>query len=78
VAVDDDWSALRAMWLDRVPDAAFTSSSLLIDKEGVVRHVHPGGVFARDGDAQSRRDYEAMHAEIVIWMRRAPLRPSHH
>ena len=65
VAVDDDWSALRAMWLDRVPDAAFTSSSLLIDKAGIVRHVHPGGVFAREGpDAQSRRDYDAMRTAI--------------
>jgi thiol-disulfide isomerase/thioredoxin len=64
VAVDDDWSALRALWLDRVPDAEFTSSSLLIDKEGVVRHVHPGGVFARDGDAQARRDYDEMRAAI--------------
>ncbi len=65
VAVDDDWSALRALWLDRVPDAAFTSSSLLIDKRGIVRHVHPGGMFAKDGpDAQARRDYEAMRAAI--------------
>jgi len=64
VAVDDDWSALRALWLDRVPDAEYTSSSLLIDKEGVVRHVHPGGVFARDGDAQARHDYEALRAAI--------------
>jgi len=65
VAVDDDWSALRALWLDRVPDAAFTSSSLLIDKRGIVRHVHPGGTFAPDGpDTQARRDYEAMRAAI--------------
>lgn len=64
VAVDDDWSALRALWLDRVPDAAFTSSSLLFDQEGIVRHVHPGGVFARDGDAQARRDYDEMRAAI--------------
>ncbi len=65
VAVDDDWSALRALWLDRVPDAAYTSSSLLIDKRGIVRHVHPGGMFAKDGaDAQAVRDYEAMRAAI--------------
>jgi len=65
VAVDDAWSALRAMWLDRVPDAAFTSSSLLIDKRGIVRHVHPGGVFAKDGaDPQARRDYDALRAAI--------------
>ena len=65
VAVDDDWSALRALWLDRIPDASFTSSSLLIDKRGVVRHVHPGGIFARDGpDPQARRHYETLRAAI--------------
>jgi len=67
VAVDDDWRALRALWLDRVPDAAYTSASLLIDKHGIVRHVHPGGVFARDGaDAQARKDYAAMRAAIEM------------
>jgi peroxiredoxin len=65
VAVDDDWSALRALWLDRVPDAKFTSSSVLIDKRGIVRHVHPGGTFAKDGpDARARRDYEGLVAAI--------------
>jgi peroxiredoxin len=65
VALDDDWSALRALWLDRVPDAAYTSSSLLVDKRGVVRHVHPGGVFSKDShDAQARRDYTALRAAI--------------
>lgn len=65
VAVDDDWSALRALWLDRVADATFTSSSLLVDRRGIVRHVHPGGIFARDGsDPQERRDYEALQAAV--------------
>lgn len=65
VAVDDDWTALRALWLDRLPDATFTSSSLLIDKQGVVRHVHPGGTFAKDGpDPQARSDYEALRTAI--------------
>jgi peroxiredoxin len=65
VAVDDDWSALRTLWLDRVPDATFTSSSLLIDKRGIVRHVHPGGTFAKDGpDPRARRDYEALRGAI--------------
>lgn len=65
VAVDDEWSALRALWLDRAPGASFTSSSLLIDKQGIVRHVHPGGIFAKDGpDPQARRDYESMRVAI--------------
>jgi peroxiredoxin len=65
VAVDDDWGALRRLWLDRVPDADFTSSSLLIDRQGIVRHVHRGGVFAPDStDPQARRDYDALRAAV--------------
>ena len=65
VAVDDDWAALRRLWLDRVPGADFTSSSLLIDRDGIVRHVHPGGAFAPDAaDAAARRDYDALRAAI--------------
>ncbi len=65
VAVDDDWSALRRLWLDRVPGAAFTSSSLLIDRRGVVRHVHPGGIYSPNAeDASARRDYDALRSAI--------------
>ena len=45
VAIDDDWQTLNHYWLDRVPDADFTSVSFLIDKEGVVRYIHPGGAY---------------------------------
>ena len=70
VAVDDDWGALRRLWLDRVPDADFTSSSLLIDRQGVVRHVHPGGAFAPGArDARARRDYDALRAAIELALR---------
>src|SRR5919109_2275657 len=48
VAVDDDWATLRRLWLDRVPDADFTSASLLVDRRGIVRHVQPGGAYAKD------------------------------
>ena len=66
VAVDDGWSALRRLWLDRVPGARFTSASLLIDRKGIVRHVHPGGGYAREAEEpQARGDYEAMRAAIV-------------
>ena len=42
-----------------------TSASLLIDRKGVVRHVHPGGVFAKDSpDPQARRDYADMRAAV--------------
>ncbi len=57
VARDPDWKTLHAWWLD-VPDRAnerdFTSVSFLLDKEGRVRGVHPGG----------RLDYEPMRRGI--------------
>jgi peroxiredoxin len=66
VAVDDDWATLRKLWLDRVPDASYTSASLLIDRKGVVRHVQKGGLYAKDAaSAEGRRDYEAMRSAIV-------------
>jgi peroxiredoxin len=66
VAVDADWGALNALWLDRVPGAEFTSASLLIDKRGVLRHIHEGGVFAKGSkDVEAKRDYDDMHAAIV-------------
>ena len=65
VAIDDDWGALRRLWLDRVPGAGFTSASLLVDRRGVVRHVHEGGTFAKEGaGAQARRDYDAMRSAV--------------
>ena len=64
VAVDDEWKALRRLWLDRA-ESGWTSASLLIDREGVVRHVHPGGVFSKDSpDPQARRDYDEMRAAV--------------
>ena len=66
VAVDDDWTTLRRLWLDRARAAEFTSASLLIDRRGIVRHVHTGGLYAKDAtDPQGRRDYEEMRAAIL-------------
>ena len=66
VAVDDDWGALRTLWLDRVPEATFTSASLLVGRDGRLRHVHEGGTFAKEGgDEQARKDYWKMREAIV-------------
>jgi peroxiredoxin len=65
VAVDDDWGALKRLWLDRVPDAEYTSASLLIDREGILRHVHEGGLYAKDAaDPEARRGYQEMREAI--------------
>ena len=66
VAIDADWSALHRLWLDRVPSAAFTSATLLIDRKGILRHVQEGGVYAKDAeDSQARKDYKEMREAIV-------------
>jgi len=66
VAIDADWSALHKLWLDRVPDAEFTSATLLIGRHGILRHVQKGGAYAKDAaDPQARRDYEEMRQAIV-------------
>ena len=65
VAVDDQWKALRRLWLDRVPEARFTSASILIDGQGIVRHVQMGGAYGKDAeDPEARRDYDGMRAAI--------------
>jgi peroxiredoxin len=58
VAIDKDWTTLRRWWLDG-HDRAYTSASFLIDKQGIVRRVHLGGLIAPDGD-----DMTAISADI--------------
>ncbi|HEX5760459.1 MAG TPA: TlpA disulfide reductase family protein [Thermoanaerobaculia bacterium] len=58
VAIDGGWRTLRRWWLDRV-ESGWTSVTFLLDREGVVRHVHPGGQYV-EGD----RDYAALRARI--------------
>jgi peroxiredoxin len=72
VAVDDEWKALRRLWLDRA-DSGWTSASLLIDRKGVVRHVHPGGAYAKDSpDPDARRGYAEMRDAIEALLKENP------
>jgi len=59
VAVDPEWRTLDRWWEPKTKGRAFTSVSFLLDRRGVVRHVHPGGQYVK-GDAA----YEAMRAAI--------------
>lgn len=43
IAVDGDWTALKRWWLTK--DRDFTSVSFLLDQNGIIRYVHPGGEF---------------------------------
>jgi thiol-disulfide isomerase/thioredoxin len=59
IAIDRNWSVLRHWWLDGKPRSA-TSVSFLIDRHGMIRHIHPGPAFHRElvrGDEQPSRDF---------------------
>ncbi|HWF20016.1 MAG TPA: TlpA disulfide reductase family protein [Verrucomicrobiae bacterium] len=58
LAIDADWKTLHQWWLDS-QKRNFTSVSFLIDRHGVIRHIHPGGEYVK-GD----KDYLAMKAKI--------------
>ena len=58
VAIDKDWTTLRKWWLDG-HNRSYTSASFLIDKKGVIRRVHVGGLIAPEGD-----DINAITADI--------------
>ena len=65
IAVDNDWMTLKIFWLDRVSDAEFTSVSFLIDKEGLIRYVHPGGEYSANSAApESRKAYQHIKLQI--------------
>jgi peroxiredoxin len=57
-AIDAGWRTLRRWWLDQIP-ASWTSVTFLLDREGVVRHIHPGGQYV-EGD----EDHAALAAAV--------------
>ena len=67
VALDGDWSALLRWWPD--PEKrGWTSVSFVIDKNGIIRYVHPGGEFheaANREHARCQRDYKEIEHAIV-------------
>lgn len=58
VAIDYDWQTLQNWWLDQA-SLRWTSVSFLIDRQGNIQYVHPGGAYIA-GDA----DYKAISAKI--------------
>jgi peroxiredoxin len=64
VALDLDWRALYAYWLSTGRRSA-TSSSFVIDRDGIIRHVHPGPEFHDGDDPAPRRDYLQIREAIT-------------
>src|SRR5690606_24337141 len=68
LAVDPEWRALQSWMRDangNVVNTGWTSVTFVLDKQGVVRHVHPGGKYV-DGvraHAELRDAIERLLAE---------------
>ena len=60
VAIDDEWTTLKRFWLNRVPDANFTSVSFLIDRNGTIRYIHAGGAYSKEDAAELRSRIEQL------------------
>jgi len=58
VAIDREWETLHAWWLD-THSRGWTSVSFLLDRQGIIRFIHPGGEYVK-GD----KDYMAMKIKI--------------
>jgi peroxiredoxin len=58
VAIDPDWRTLKKWWL-KGKERQWTSVSFLIDRQGIIRHIHPGGQYA-----PGSKSYEEMKAKI--------------
>jgi len=65
VAIDYEWNTLKHWWLDKRP-RAWTSVSFLMDKQGLIRHIHTGGQYVK-GD----HDYAELQAKIEELLREA-------
>jgi len=64
IAIDAGWQTLQRWWLAGA-ERDFTSVSFLIDRRGVIRHIHPGGKYVK-GDpahAELERAIERLLAE---------------
>ena len=64
VATDPQWTTLRRWWLDQ-NDGGWTSVTMLLDRSGRIRHIHPGGAFVKGepGYADLEKKIEALLAE---------------
>ena len=66
VAIDRDWAVLDRLYLSKGNREA-TSVSFLLDRQGIVRHVHPGPEFRPTDDPAEKRlndDFEAIQSAI--------------
>ena len=78
IAVDEDWSALKTLYLSTGERRA-TSATFLVDAGGVIRFVHPGPIFFQSDDpefAVENDDYQKLKNAIEAILREQPRHPS--
>ena len=66
IALDDEWSTIRAYGVGAV-FTRFTSVSFLIGPDGVIRWVHDGGAYA-PGAGEDGRAYDSLVEAIERWL----------
>lgn len=59
IAIDRDWKTLKRWWLDG-HDRDFTSVTFVLDRQGVIRALHPGGLIDPAG-----KDFAELDAKIA-------------
>lgn len=73
IAIDPDWDVLRRVWLSTGHRHA-TSVSFLVDRNGIIRFVHPGVQFfpsADPAEASENADYQLLRSAIDTLLPRA-------
>jgi peroxiredoxin len=60
VAIDPGWRTLKRWWLSD-GDRQWTSVSFLIDRNGIIRHIHEGGKYVKGDKA-----YQTMRNKIEV------------
>ncbi|MHC4108134.1 MAG: peroxiredoxin family protein [Planctomycetota bacterium] len=71
IAVDEDWSKLERAYLDS-GDRGATSVTFLVDRDGIIRFVHPGPVFFASDDprfAEANADHRLLEKAIEALLR---------
>ena len=78
IAVDEDWSALQKAYLSTGERSA-TSVTFLVDRDGVIRFLHPGPQFFASDDpkhAQANRDHQLLEKAIEVVLEEEAGRPA--
>ena len=70
VAIDPDWRTLKEWWL-KDGERKWTSVTFLLDRQGVIRHIHPGGAYFK-GD----KGYTALKTKIEELLQEEPAPPA--